>query len=318
MPLTFLRNEKGKLTPFDLPQDLKNRKGWWNSLISGDFDNDGDMDYIAGNAGVNTLMRATDTQPFSVYASDFNKDGFYDVIPTVFFKGKDETWQEFPFNSRDDLAKQFVQTRQRFESYARFSQATIEQILKPEELKQALVLRANYLKTSYLENKGKGVFALRELPLPAQYAPVFGMVAQDFDQDGNLDVLLTGNDYANEVSTGRMDALNGLLLKGDGKGGFSVAALPQSGYCVTGDGKALIKMITATGKMLTLTSQNQDSLRFFETKNPFRAIPLTASETMVWLTLKKRQHPERGSWVRVFLSVTICPPLAHRQPGGKC
>jgi enediyne biosynthesis protein E4 len=294
MPITFLKNEKGKFV--NRNSSIVNQVGWWNSITSGDFDNDGDMDYIAGNLGINTLFQATDQQPVNLYAKDFNNDGFFDAIPTVYYKDLDDKPKEFPYNTRDDLAKQFVQTRQRFQNYAKFSEATINEILKPEELKDALVLKANWMKSSYIENKGNGGFEIKELPIQAQFAPIFGMIAQDFDQDGNLDVLLTGNDFAAEVSVGRHDALNGLLLKGNGNGIFVAISLEKSGYCVTGDAKSLVKIMNPKGQLLTVTSQNKNSLRFFEYHFPVKSIPLKVNENTVLLKLKngKTRREEIG------------------------
>jgi hypothetical protein len=297
MPITFLKNEKGIFGFAQTPNtSLANKIGWWNSITSGDFDNDGDIDYIAGNMGINNLMRASDEYPFRVYAHDFNNDGFFDAIPTVYFKDQEGKPQEFPYNTRDDLAKQFIQTRQRFQNYAKFSQATIKEILKPEELQKALVLSANWLKSSYIENKAAGQFEIRELPIQAQFAPIFGMITQDFDQDGNLDVLLAGNDFGVELGTGRNDALNGLMLKGNGKGGFEIVSLEKSGYCVLGDAKALVKIMTPQGQLRTLTSQNKNILKVFDYHFPVKTIPLQANETTALIKLKngKTRREEIG------------------------
>jgi hypothetical protein len=244
------------------------------------------MDYVAGNLGLNSLNRASDSNPITVYAKDFNNDGHYDAIPTVFYKDLDGVRKEFPFNTRDDLAKQFIQTRQRFDSYAKYAKATINEVLKPEELKDAIILKANWMKTSYLENQGNGKFKIKELPIQVQFAPVFGMVVQDFDQDGNLDVLMTGNDYATELTVGRMDASQGNILKGDGKGGFTVLPINQSGYRVTGDAKALVELQSAKGSLLTVTSQNRDKLKFFESTKPYKMFKLAPNENSALLSLK--------------------------------
>ena len=294
MPLTLLKNNHGKLAPHQ--SELNQKVGFWNSLTAGDFDNDGDMDYLAGNLGENSFMRATETRPVRIYAKDFNNDGLYDAIPTVYFKDSVGVFKEFPYNTRDDMAKQFVQTRQRFQNYAKFARATINDLLKPEELKDATVLTANWTQTSYVENKGNGQFEVRALPIEAQFAPVFGIIAQDFDQDGHLDVLLVGNDFGTEVSVGRYDALNGLLLRGNGRGGFTAVSLPQSGYCVPGDAKSLVRLTTANGEMLVLSGQNQDVIKVFKVKNPPQQIKLAANETTAILRLKngKTRREEVG------------------------
>jgi hypothetical protein len=198
MPLTFLKNEKGKFKK--VTTGLEAKKGWWGSLVAGDFDNDGDMDYIGGNLGMNTLARASEGRPVSVYAKDFNNDGYFDAIPTVFYKAQDDSYKEFPYNTRDDMGKQVIQVRQRFQEYGKFAESALGDILKPEELRDALHLSATWMKSSYVENQGGSKFAIRELPVQAQFAPLFGMIADDFDQDGNLDLMLSGNDYGSEVS----------------------------------------------------------------------------------------------------------------------
>jgi len=297
MPLTFFKNVNGKFKKH--LSGLENQKGLWGSLTTGDFDNDGDMDYIAGNLGTNSLSRASDKQPIGMYAKDINNDGYFDAIPTVFYKAKDGIYKEFPYNTRDEMGKQIIQVRQRFQEYGKFSDVGITDIFKPEELKDALVLKANWLKSSYIENLGVGKFRMTELPVEAQFAPLFGMTTEDFDGDGNLDVLLCGNDFGSDVSVGRYDAFNGLLLKGNGKGGFKSLLRSKSGYSVSGNAKALVKLTGANNKLITITSQNRDSLRLHQMNADFLSVPLLTTETTALLKLKngkiRREEINYGS-----------------------
>ncbi|MHA4742279.1 VCBS repeat-containing protein [Dyadobacter sp. MSC1_007] len=301
MPLTFFKNVNGKFQP--VTSGLEAKKGWWGSLLSGDFDNDGDIDYVAGNLGTNSLSRASESRPVSMYAKDFNNDGYFDAIPTVFYRAQDDSFKEFPYNTRDDMGKQIIQVRQRFQEYGKFAESALPDILKPEELKDALHLSATWMKSSYIENKGGGKFELHELPVQAQVAPIFGMVADDFDQDGNLDVMLTGNDYGSEVSVGRYDAMYGLVLKGDGKGGFQPLTLSQSGYKIEGNAKGLIKVATNGNNWLAVTSQNRDSLCFHQSAAPARKIALAPDENRVLLHLKNgKTRTEEIGYGSSFLS----------------
>ncbi|MCE7058953.1 VCBS repeat-containing protein [Dyadobacter sp. CY343] len=301
MPLTFLKNEKGKFKK--VISGLENKKGWWGSLVAGDFDNDGDMDYIAGNLGLNSLSRASETRPVSMFAKDFNNDGYFDAIPTVFYKAEDQTYKEFPYNTRDDLGKQIIQVRQRFQEYSKFAQSSLSDILKPEELKDALQVTANWMKSSYVENQGNGKFIIRELPLKAQFAPIFGMVADDFDQDGNLDVMISGNDYGSEVSVGRYDAFYGLVLKGKGNGQFEPLSHAQSGYLTKGNAKALVRLNAGNGKQITATSQNRDSIRFHQNMLTSRIVQISAMETSAILKLKNgKTRKEELNFGSSFLS----------------
>ncbi|GGC00448.1 VCBS repeat-containing protein [Dyadobacter sediminis] len=301
MPLTFLKNENGKLKK--ITSGLEGKKGWWGSLLAGDFDNDGDMDYIAGNLGMNSLSRASESRPVSMYAKDFNNDGYFDAIPTVFYKAKDNSYKEFPYNTRDDMGKQIIQVRQRFQEYGKFAEASLTDILKPEELKDALHVSVNWMKSSYVENLGNGKFAMHELPVEAQFAPIFGMIADDFDQDGNLDVMLSGNDYGSEVSVGRYDAFYGLILKGNGNGKFQALSPSQSGYAASGNAKGLIKLPASGNKWIAVTSQNRDSLRFHEIRKEMKKVKLAPMETTALLKLKNgKTRREEISYGSSFLS----------------
>nr|WP_295933266.1 VCBS repeat-containing protein [uncultured Dyadobacter sp.] len=304
MPLTFLKNEQGKFKR--ITSGLEAKKGWWGSVASGDFDNDGDTDYIAGNLGTNSLSRASEERPVNVYAKDFNNDGYFDAVPTVFYRAQDNTYKEFPYNTRDDLGKQIIQVRQRFQEYGKFAESALPDILKPEELKDALHLTATWMKSSYIENKGGGKFEMHELPRQAQLAPIFGIIAQDFDQDGNLDLMVAGNDYGSEVSVGRYDAMYGLVLKGDGAGNFRPLTLSQSGYMAKGNVKGLVRLGGSGGKCLTVTSQNRDSLRFHQAMSPMRRISLGRDETSALLQLKNgKTRREEFGYGSSFLSQSV-------------
>ena len=286
MPITILKNNQGKSFAQSSIESLKNKVGFWNSLTAGDFDNDGDMDYIAGNLGTNTLNRASDEFPLTIYAKDFNNDGNFDAIPTVFYQDKEGKRKEVTFHGRDDLSKQMNTMRKKFDNYQKFALAGIYDILTAEELKDALVLKANYMVTSYIKNVGEGKFEISALPLQAQTAPVNGMLVEDFDDDGNLDVLMVGNDFGNEVSVGRLDAFNGLLLKGDGTGKFNPATVSASAFCVSGDAKGLVRVTNSQGKPVIMASQNRSDLKSFSSIKPFTTQPLKTNDAVVFEKLK--------------------------------
>lgn len=131
--------------------------------------------------------------------------------------------------------------------------------------------------SSYIENKGKGQFSIRPLPLEAQIAPIYGMKADDIDGDGNLDLILAGNDFGMEPYSGRHDAFNGLCLKGDGRGNFLPLTISQSGFFVKGDAKGLATIHTGDDEDLVIVTQNQDSL----------------------LTFKKNEVNEKNRWINL-------------------
>lgn len=298
MPVTFLKNEKGIFKDVTASTGVQSKIGWWNSIVAGDFDNDGNMDYIVGNLGLNSFYKASDKYPVSIIAKDFDNNGTYDAFSSVYLPTSqtDTTRKDFPADSRDDIFKQMIGIRKRFENYKSFAVAPMDSVLTEVQRKGALQLHANYLYSALLKNEGNGKFVLIPLPAQAQFSAINGMSAGDFDGDGNLDVLINGNDFGTEVNLGRYDALSGLLLKGDGKGNFDALSILQSGIYIPGNGKALVALKNRSGKYLIAASQNKGPLKLFELKKNVRTINLKPLDETVILTYKngKKQKQEIG------------------------
>src|SRR5260221_5103270 len=263
MPVTFFRNEgaifsKLKTTGTD------SLRGWWNSITSGDYDHDGDIDYIIGNLGLNNYYQATQAYPLRIYAKDFDGNGSVDPVLACYQRESldADVKKLYPVHFYDELNSQSPKFRKRFENYKKYGMATVDQVLTQDEIEGALVMEANDMTSSYLENLGNGKFAMRALPTLVQVAPVNGMVTDDFNEDGNTDVLLVGNDYGNEVFAGRYDAFTGLVLAGDGKGSFNVIPSAHSGFYVGGDAKGLSRLSGAKGDLFIAT-QNRDRIKVF-------------------------------------------------------
>ncbi len=285
MPLTLLKNSQGRFEILKSTLDVQ--KGFWGSVTGGDFDHDGDTDYIAGNLGLNALTKASDTHPISILAGDFNQDGLYDAIPFIYFPDPENKPIRVPFHGREDVIKQFIQTRARFQKYADFANATFDNLLKEEERKKALQLDANYCLSIYIENTGNGTFKTKPLPTLAQLSPINGMLTEDFDKDGHLDVLLVANDFGNETSTGRYDASNGLMLKGDGKGNFTTLTQTATGFYVPGNAKGLAQIANAEGRRIVLATQNRGPLKIFgQASSPIKWLPLMSNDAYALIQTK--------------------------------
>lgn len=303
MPIQFFRNRKGKLENVSASSGINEEKGWWNSITSGDFDNDGDIDYIAGNLGRNSFYRTSHDHPVSIYAKDFDKNGGLDIITTVYLPDENGSLKEFPAQTRDDQTEQIPALKKRFLTYKEFGRATITDIFTANELKDALKLQANNFDNCYIENTGNGKFTLHALPVMAQLAPLYAMVTGDFNDDGNLDVAINGNDFGTEVGNGRYDALNSLVMLGDGKGNFSSLTTLQSGLYVPGDGRALIKCRTDSGYILA-ASQNKGPLEVFKSRSAGeRIIPLMPNDRYCIYHLKNgKKRKEEFYYGDSFLS----------------
>lgn len=169
---------------------------------------------------------------------------------------------EYPVHFWDELYGQSPLFRNQFSRYRQYGMTTLEELLKPYEKEDMMVFTVNYSSSSYLENRGDGTFDVRPLPLPAQFSVLNGIVPTDINGDGHLDIVAVGNDYGNEVFSGRYDALEGVVLLGDGMGSFSHCPARKSGFLVPGDAKALARLNSPHGELL-IASQNLDSLRVF-------------------------------------------------------
>jgi hypothetical protein len=216
----------------------------------------------------------------SIYAKDFNSDGNYDAIPTLFLptSQEDTTKREYPAQVRDDIIKQMISFRSRFQDYKSYAKATFDSMFSKEDLKDVLKLQANYFSNSLIKNQGNGKFEIVPLPVETQYSCLNGMVSDDFDDDGNIDLLAIGNDYGTEVSVGRYDACNGLFLNGNGKGNFNSQPILQSGFFVPGNGKALVQLKDAKGNVMIAASQNKGPLKMYKVNTPFKSVDLLPGE----------------------------------------
>ncbi|MBC7829743.1 MAG: VCBS repeat-containing protein [Chitinophagaceae bacterium] len=284
MPIIFLKNVNGKFKNVTANTGIAGQSGWWNSIVAGDFRHTGRTDYIVGNAGLNTFYKASEEHPVYITAKDFDNNGGYEAIPSIYLPARDGKLKEFPAHGRDAVFEKMPFMKKRFSDYQSFATSTMDEIFTPEMRKDALRLKATNLNSCYLRNDGGGKFTIIPLPLQAQVSTLNGMTTGDYDADGNLDVLINGNDFGIDVSVGRYDALNGLLLKGDGKGGFFPLSIQQSGIYIPGNGKGLIKLLGASGNYLIAASQNRDELKLFELRK--KVNPLRINSTDVFAAVK--------------------------------
>ncbi|TAG18180.1 MAG: RNA-binding protein [Cytophagia bacterium] len=260
---------------------LTNATGWYNSLIAADFDADGDMDYVAGNHGLNNKYGISEQEPVAVYAADYNKNDRIDPVLTHFLQGK-----EYPAVPRDVMFDQMPGMRNRFPKYDDYGQAEFKDLFTADEMKNVLTLRAKTFATCYIENLGKGQFAIRPLPLMAQISSAFGTLAQDVNEDGNLDILLVGNTYSLDNQTGFNDASRGIVLLGNGKGAFAPLSTQASGMHADLDAKALVALKTGD-KLTYLVSNNSGPLEsFYVKKAPEKLIVLGFNDAYALLKLK--------------------------------
>jgi len=255
MPISIFENQNNHFVNKTKEANLENSTGWWSSIAQGDFDKDGDMDYIVGNLGLNYKSKATIKEPFEVYAKDFDNNGSLDIVLSYYNEGK-----LYPVRGRSCTSGQNPEVAKKFPSYNQFSVADVTQVYGEEELKSALHYQAKVFTSSYVENLGNGKFKVTALPNLAQLSSINKTLIDDYDSDGNLDCVIAGNLYESEIETPRNDSSIGLFLKGDGKGNFKAVSRVKSGFFAPGDVKDMISIKTKDNSNLIITASNRGPL----------------------------------------------------------
>ncbi len=257
MPLTIFENNNGSLSKLEM-EDFKSSYGWWFSIEQGDFDNDGDMDYIAGNLGLNYKYKTNSDKPFDVYYNDFDANGNADIVLGYYNKEK-----HYPLRGFSCSSEQIPDLKKKIVKYDAFASMELKDVYGEEKLKNSLHYSADTFASVYIENIGDGKFKMTNLPNLAQLTNLNDMLISDFNGDGSLDVLGAGNLYVSEIETPRNDAGTGVLLLGDGKGSFTAKRGSEIGFYAAKDAKKLIT-ITNNKKDYYLVGNNNDALQFFE------------------------------------------------------
>ncbi|MFN5423300.1 MAG: VCBS repeat-containing protein, partial [bacterium] len=255
MPITVFLNNGKSLSNATAELGLAKTVGWWNSIQASDLNQDGKMDYVAGNHGLNSRYTTSLQDPLCMYVNDFGGNGNRNAVIAYSSNG-----QEYPIHPKDDLMVQLPALKKKFLLYKDYAKATITDLFPKELLDGANKFVAHTFHSAVLLSNTNGRWDVNPLNTEAQFAPVFGTLINDYDSDGLDDILMIGNDYSVEVITGRYDAFKGLFLKGNGLGSFSSK---ETGFAVTGDGKGLVEVFTEKNKRLILASQNNDRLVSF-------------------------------------------------------
>jgi hypothetical protein len=264
MGILLFKNENGKL--IKQTTVLEKEIGWWNCVTASDIDKDGDMDFIAGNYGTNGYFKGNTQEPVTVYANDFDNNQRWDAFLTIWqpdtLHGKRK---EFPAGFRDQFAEEIPSIKKIFNDYTSFAQADVATVMKNFNRTNEIKISATQFNSIWIENKGNFEFIIHQLPAEAQWSPVHSIIANDFNSDGAIDLVLSGNEFNVHPFAGRIDAGNGLILKGDGKGNFKSVSILESGIYIPGNGRSMIQF-NYGNTFAIAASQNNGRLLLFQKK----------------------------------------------------
>ena len=163
--------------------------------------------------------------------------------------------KEYPIHTLGWMREKYTFLQFKYETYEELSEQNISGLFGKEKVESSVIFEANTLASIFIENLGDGKFKYKELPQRAQFSSLKGTICLDANGDGNLDILLEGNNYGMAPNYNRQDANQGLLLLGDGKNNFKVELSIKSGYYNNRDSRSL-GLVKTNDNMYTIRSMN--------------------------------------------------------------
>lgn len=251
MPISFFENNQGLFNDVTKKYNMQDTTGWWFSVIADDFDGDGDEDIAVGNLGLNYKYQASEKETFDIYAYDYDKNERLDIVLGYYNQGI-----QYPVRGRECSSEQIPSLTKKFRNYTDFANASLTDVYTPEALEASIHYRVKIFSSVYIENLGMGQMKRNNLPELAQISNINGMVASDFNDDGNRDLVIVGNLFVSEVETPRNDASYGLFLEGDGQGSFKAVDYSKSGIYVPGDARAASLLKGIDGDLIIIANNN--------------------------------------------------------------
>jgi hypothetical protein len=258
MKVYIFRNDKGLFTDVTSTAGLDETSGWWNCIKVADVNGDGNMDLIAGNLGLNSMLKASTKEPVEMYLNDFDNNGSLDQVICTYQNGI-----SYPFASLDELSAQISGLEKKFPKYSDFGNETVYDIFGKSTIDQSVLKKAVLLESCLFLNNADGTFKTYTLPVEAQFSPVRDILVNDVDKDGKPDLVLAGNDYVVRPSYGRYDASYGWCLLGDSSHSYKPLMPVKSGLKIAGDARKIIP-IDIAGKHYLVAAVNNGDLQIFQ------------------------------------------------------
>ncbi|MFI1744895.1 VCBS repeat-containing protein [Thalassobellus sediminis] len=258
MPITIFDNVEGKLQKKNI-EAFEDTEGWWNTISAIDFDNDGDLDYFAGNLGGNNKFHPSKKRPLHIYGNNFDDDGNYDMILSKLYNGN-----LVPVRGKECSTSQNPFVSEKIKTYKEFANSTLVDIYGDTMLENSFHKEVYEFKSVYIENKGDGKFEVNHLPNTAQLGPTMSFEFTDINNDGHIDVVGVGAIHEAEVETVRYDGNAGYVLLGDSKG--SLKTYNDISFYNNLNAKGM-RLITIKKEPYLVIANNNGPLTIFKIKN---------------------------------------------------
>ncbi|MEK6153315.1 VCBS repeat-containing protein [Flavobacteriaceae bacterium 3-367] len=252
----ILNNSGRRLRPS--PSTLDSLTGWWNTVSAEDLDKDGDLDLILGNQGNNTHYRASKEAPAKVYINDFDNNGTIEQIVTRRIDDRD-----VPVVLKRELTAQLVSLKKQNLKFSDYASKSIDELLRPEVLQNSIIKEVNTSESVIALNMGGGTFEIKTLPKEVQFSCVCDIRCTDINKDGQIDLLLGGNNFEFKPQYSRLDASYGSVLLGTKNGEFNWQPYEDSGFFVEGEIKHLLPFKDNKGKEYLIVGRNNDTPQVF-------------------------------------------------------
>lgn len=242
-----------------LNTSLDSLSGWWNTITAADLDNDGDNDFILGNQGSNLPYKTDYEHPAKMWINDFDNNGTIEQIITRYRDGGD-----YPIHMKKELTGQLVSLKKENLKASDYAARTVEELFPKEIIENSIVKTARISETVIAINEGGGKFTIKKLPVQTQLSCVCGIACTDVNNDGNLDIIMGGNNYEFKPQFSRLDANYGSVLLGDGKMGFEWQDYDKSGFFVRQEIKHLKTFSDKDGKQYLIAAINNDKPKIYK------------------------------------------------------
>ncbi len=232
--------------------------GWWNTVETADLDGDGDQDLILGNQGLNLHYKPTEYSPMKLYINDYDNNGTIEQIMTIQENGGD-----YPIHQKRELTDQLPSLKKQNLKASDYAQRTIHQLFPKEIMDKSIVKRVETSASVIAINEGGGKFTIKKLPPRVQLSCVCDIMCTDVNNDGNLDLIMAGNNYEFKPQFSRLDATQGNLLLGDGNLNFDWQDYETSGFKIREEVKYLKQFKDKNGKIYVIAAINNNKPKIF-------------------------------------------------------